>query len=434
MPPTYSGNAATSLPNMQSPEVEVMRGAVHGGEGSPSTSEGSAIAPQTAGSQRKVDKQSLDYILRSGLAGGLAGCAVRTMYLKHTAILTVTPLQAKTLVGPLDRVKILFQASNPQFAKYTGSWFGVIRAMRDINQQDGLRGLFRGHSATLLRIFPYAAIKFLAYEQIRSFVIRDKSQETPVRRLVSGSLAGITSVFFTYPLEVIRVRLAFETKHDSKSSFIRICKQIYHERPSTPYSMVHPATTTAPSSTSASLPTRAAASTLAATSSTIQAVTPRSGLANFYRGFSPTLLGMLPYAGMSFLTHDTVGDWLRHPSIARWTTVSNPSISSASTRNVDHQSSRPRLTNAAELVSGALAGLVSQTSSYPLEVIRRRMQVGGAVGDGHRLRMGETIRRIWVERGVQGFFVGLSIGYLKVVPMVAVSFWVYERTKLALGI
>ena len=331
-------------------------------------------------------------------------------------------------------MKILFQASNPQFAQYTGSWFGVVRAMRDINQQEGLRGLFRGHSATLLRIFPYAAIKFLAYEQIRSFVIRDHSQETPVRRLVSGSLAGITSVFFTYPLEVIRVRLAFETKHDSKSSFTRICKQIYHERPSASYSTIHPSTSTSTSSTNASLPTRAAASTLAATSSTIQAVTPRSGLANFYRGFSPTLLGMLPYAGMSFLTHDTVGDWLRQPSVARWTTVPQANTSSAPTRNNDHQNSRPRLTNAAELVSGALAGLVSQTSSYPLEVIRRRMQVGGAVGDGRRLRIGEMVRRIWVERGVQGFFVGLSIGYLKVVPMVAVSFWVYERTKISLGI
>jgi solute carrier family 25 protein 16 len=30
--------------------------------------------------------------------------------------------------------------------------------------------------------------------------------------------------------------------------------------------------------------------------------------------------------------------------------------------------------------------------------------------------------------------VGLSIGYVKVVPMVAVSFWVYERGKGWLGI
>ncbi|KAH0536177.1 coenzyme A transporter, partial [Trichoglossum hirsutum] len=96
---------------------------------------------------------------------------------------------AKTLVAPLDRVKILFQTSNPQFHSYANHPFGVVRAMNIIYHQDGSRGLFRGHSATLLRIFPYAAVKFLAYEQFRAVFIPDKQHETPWRRLISGSLA-----------------------------------------------------------------------------------------------------------------------------------------------------------------------------------------------------------------------------------------------------
>jgi solute carrier family 25 protein 16 len=331
--------------------------------------------------------------------------------------------QAKTIVGPLDRVKILFQASNPQFAKYTGSWFGAATAIRDINRQEGARGLFKGHSATLLRIFPYAAIKFLAYEQIRALVIPSHEKETPFRRLISGSMAGITSVFFTYPLEVIRVRLAFETKqqqqeYGSRSSLRRICRQIYNEQYG---ANVRPAPAASSSST---------------VSAAVQNVTPRYGLANFYRGFSPTLLGMLPYAGMSFLTHDTVGDWLRSSSLAPYTTLHSPDTSSpsdsTSTKSIPYR--RTQLTASAELFSGALAGVVSQTASYPLEVIRRRMQVGGAVGDGHRLSIPETVRRIWLEKGFRGFWVGLTIGYMKVVPMVATSFFVYERGKWWLGI
>jgi solute carrier family 25 protein 16 len=62
------------------------------------------------------------------------------------------------------------------------------------------------------------------------------------------------------------------------------------------------------------------------------------------------------------------------------------------------------------------------------------MQVGGAAGDGHRLNMAETARKIWLERGFRGFWVGLTIGYMKVVPMVATSFFVYERMKWYLGI
>ena len=288
--------------------------------------------------------------------------------------------------------------------------------MRDINRQDGLRGLFRGHSATLLRVFPYAGIKFLAYEQIRAVIIPDKAHETSARRFVSGSLAGITSVFFTYPLEVIRVRLAFETKRDSRSSFMRICRQIYHEHPPEPQSLV-------------------GRSSVAAVANVAQQAVPRSGIANFYRGFSPTLLGMLPYAGMSFLTHDTIGDFFRSPALAPYTVLrSTATAATPPTESNKKAYARSQLNAPAELASGAIAGLVSQTASYPLEVIRRRMQVGGAVGDGHRLTITETARRIFLERGFKGFFVGLTIGYVKVVPMVATSFYVYERSKWLLGI
>lgn len=288
--------------------------------------------------------------------------------------------------------------------------------MQGIYKSEGSLGLFRGHSATLLRIFPYAAIKFVAYEQIRSALIQRPEQETPFRRLISGSLAGVTSVFFTYPLEVMRVRLAFETRKDSRSSLFSIIKRIYNERPHPPPTI--PA--------SASPPVQAPHILAKSATDATQAITQRAGLANFYRGFSATIMGMIPYAGVSFLTHDTAGDLLRYPLIARWTTMPRPAGYP--------ENKRVPLRSWAELFSGGMAGLVSQTASYPLEVIRRRMQVGGAVGDGHRLRVAETALLIFRERGIRGFWVGLTIGYVKVVPMVAVSFYIYERGKSWLGI
>ncbi|KAL1887922.1 coenzyme A transporter [Ceratocystis pirilliformis] len=339
----------------------------------------SASTPATitaVASRKPQNKHSIDYVWRSGVAGGMAGCA------------------AKTIVAPLDRVKILFQANSPQFAKYAGSWVGVADAMKQIHHVEGPSGLFRGHSATLLRIFPYAAIKFLAYEQIRAIIITSPEKETHLRRLVSGSLAGVTSVFFTYPLELIRVRLAFETKRDGRSTLRTICRQIHSE-------------------------------SMAGVGTASSAIF-KSGITNFYRGFAPTLIGMLPYAGVSFLTHDTMGDILRSTPLAPYTTLPRPS--NAPPEN------KPPLRSWAELLSGGISGMVSQTSAYPLEVIRRRMQVGGAVGDGHRSSISETVAVILKERGFKGFFVGLTIGYVKVVPMVAVSFYTYERFKMWLGI
>ncbi|KAI8956387.1 mitochondrial carrier domain-containing protein [Xylaria longipes] len=356
-----------------------------------------AVAEAAAGQGRKKpNKHSIDYMMRSFVAGGLAGCA------------------AKTTVAPLDRVKILFQTSNPQFAKYTGSWAGLGRALSDIYAHNGIVGLFRGHSATLLKIYPYAAIKFVAYEQYRALIIGARHQETWLRRFSAGALAGVTSVLFTYPLEIIRVRLAFETGVHS-SSLANICKKIYHEHPLPK----HPPTV----AHSSSAVVRGVAG---AATTTAQAVAPRSGIVNFYRGFSTTMLGMIPYAGMSFLTHDTVGDVFRSSLLRKHATLPQPA-------NAPADKSAP-LRAWAELTAGGISGAVSQTLSYPLEVIRRRMQVAGAVGDGHRLRIAETAGIIFKERGFSGFFVGLSIGYIKIIPLAAVSFYTYERTKTMLGI
>ncbi|KAL4913620.1 mitochondrial carrier domain-containing protein, partial [Aspergillus aurantiobrunneus] len=306
-------------------------------------------------SKSNQDSRNLDTVLQNGLAGGVAGCA------------------AKTVVAPLDRIRILFQTSHPHFSQYLTRWNGLIKATRDIQRTYGISALFKGHSASLVRVFPYAGINFLAYEQFRAAIIISPEKETPLRRFLCGSMAGATSTFVTYPLELIRTRLAFETVQKNPSTWLRISRNIYFEGGS-------------------------------------------GNLSSLYRGISPTMLGILPYAGTSFLTHDLMRDWLRSPDLAPFA--------------LETQSST-KLTALAQLSCGAVAGIVAQTVSYPIDVIRRRMQVGSVVGAP--LGIIQTARRIFLERGVRGFYVGLTIGYAKMAPMVATSFYVYDRTKRALS-
>jgi len=315
--------------------------------------------------------RTADKVIRSGIAGGVAGCV------------------AKTVVAPLDRVKILFQASNPEYQKYAGTWSGAFRAGAQIYKDSGTLGLFQGHSATLLRIFPYAAIKFLAYDEVRHILMPTRAQETNIRRFSAGAISGAVSVFFTYPLELLRVRMAFHTIHSTASgssparpSFLHTARFIYSEG----------APQLTPSRT-----TRDLFHTLP--------------LLKFYRGFTVSLVGIVPYAGTAFLTWDYL----------RATLVVSPD-------------GRPRATPMADLGIGALAGALAQTVSYPFEVVRRRMQIGGLTQPGRWLRWGETVRAIWARGGPQGFFVGLSIGYLKIVPMNAVSFAVWQGMKRLLDV
>src|SRR6266550_688288 len=118
-----------------------------------------------------------------------------------------------------------------------------------------------------------------------------RQQETNVRRFAAGaisgkpylcfkfniliSILGSISVVFTYPLDLIRVRMAFITKASVKSArptFAQAIQQIYKEGSNVP-----------------------------STQKTSPGLFHRFPLLKFYRGFSVTLVGMVPYAGMSFL-------------------------------------------------------------------------------------------------------------------------------------
>jgi solute carrier family 25 (mitochondrial carrier protein), member 16 len=145
-------------------------------------------------SSKREKSQTPGYIVRSLVAGGLAGCAVLSLI----SCRAPSNLQAKTLVAPLDRIKILFQTGNPQFKIYSGSIKGTFRGLVHIWSTSGIWGLYQGNSATLLRVFPYASIKFVAYDQIRDHLIPTQDEEVWYRRLAAGSLAGtylITNVY-----------------------------------------------------------------------------------------------------------------------------------------------------------------------------------------------------------------------------------------------
>jgi len=206
---------------------------------------------------------------------------------------------------------------------------------------------------------------------------------------ITSFLKGAISVFFTYPLELLRVRMAFDTIHNSASgkpvrpSCLRTARLIFTE--GSPQLSAAPIT---------------------------RELFHSFPLLKFYRGFTVSLAGIVPYAGTAFLT---------------WGYLRATFIPVA-------PNGRPQATPLADLGIGALSGVLAQTVSYPFEVVRRRMQVGGLTSPGHWLRWGETVRAIWTRGGARGFFVGLSIGYLKIVPMNAVSFAVWQGMKRLLDL
>lgn len=84
------------------------------------------------------------------------------------------------------------------------------------------------------------------------------------------------------------------------------------------------------------------------------------------------------------------------------------------------------------LLFGACAGLIGQSASYPLDVVRRRMQTAGVMGHTYSsilLTMQEIIRE---EGLIRGLYKGLSMNWVKGPIAVGISFTTFDLTQILL--
>jgi len=84
-----------------------------------------------------------------------------------------------------------------------------------------------------------------------------------------------------------------------------------------------------------------------------------------------------------------------------------------------------------KLSCGAMAGSVAQTGTYPLDVVRCRLQMKGASGELFKYNSTWHAFNIIVNtEGIRGLrFKGMWPNLLKVAPTVGIQFAVYEVTK-----
>ncbi|XP_062319306.1 graves disease carrier protein [Osmerus eperlanus] len=295
------------------------------------------------------------YWVRSFVAGGVAGCC------------------AKSTIAPLDRVKILLQAHNPHYKD-----LGVVATLRAVPKKEGYLGLYKGNGAMMVRIFPYGAIQFMAFDNYKKWLSKQLGISGHIHRLMAGSMAGMTAVICTYPLDVIRARLAFQVKgHHRYTGIGNAFQTIYLKE---------------------------------------------GGIPGFYRGLIPTLIGMAPYAGFSFFTFGTLKSLgLAHfPELLGRPSSDNPEVLVLKTH--------------INLLCGGVAGAIAQTISYPLDVARRRMQLGTVLPDSEKCRtLIKTLKYVHQQYGVKkGLYRGLSLNYIRCVPSQAVAFTTYEFMKQVL--
>ena len=141
---------------------------------------------------------------------------------------------------------------------------------------------------------------------------------THKKHFLAGSLAGATAQALTYPLDRARAVMAV-TKVGEYRNIVHV----------------------------------------------FQTIIEREGLLKLYRGFTPTMVGIIPYAGTSFSTYEM---------LKKYWTEQNKAL------GLEDQSPNPFQ----RLVSGGIAGLLGQATAYPLDIVRRRMQTATQMGVDER--------------------------------------------------
>lgn len=160
-------------------------------------------------------------------------------------------------------------------------------------------------------------------------------------------------------------------------------------------------------------------------------ISQEEGVKTLYRGFMPTILGVIPYAGITFFTYETLKKLHtgRHQTERRLGScqVRLRPLTSLNPSNAE-KTKRPQPYPHERLAFGACAGLIGQSASYPLDVVRRRMQTAGVTGWPHGTILG-TMRAIAAQEGlVRGLYKGLSMNWLKGPIAVGVSFTTFDIT------
>jgi len=121
---------------------------------------------------------------------------------------------SKTMIAPLERVKILLQTQDAnrriregKIQKYSGTTDCMLRVVRE----EGFLKLWRGNFANIVRYFPTQALNFALKDTFRKWLCPYNAKKDPWKffmgSLTSGGVAGGVSLVFVYPLDFARTRL-----------------------------------------------------------------------------------------------------------------------------------------------------------------------------------------------------------------------------------
>jgi len=254
----------------------------------------------------------------------------------------VSAAVSKTIVAPIERVKLLLQVQDAsQSIKVEDRYNGIGDCFRRVISEQGFSSLWRGNMANVIRYFPTQALNFACKDYYKTIFNPYNPKKEPgkffIGNCMSGGAAGATSLTVVYPLDFARTRLAADVGSGGDREFTGLVN-------------------------------------------CLQKIFAKEGPQGLYRGFGISVVGIIAYRAAYFGMFDT-GKMMFFPDaknaniFAMWAFAQVVTVS---------------------------AGILS----YPLDTVRRRLMMDSGRAEKMYNGTLDCFKRIAADEGPKAFFKG----------------------------
>lgn len=254
----------------------------------------------------------------------------------------VSAAVSKTVVAPIERVKLLLQVQDASSSiKAEDRYNGIGDCFRRVAKEQGVAAFWRGNLANVIRYFPTQALNFAFKDFYKKIFNPYNPKKEPVKFFVgnclSGGAAGATSLTVVYPLDFARTRLAADVGSGGEREFNGLVD-------------------------------------------CLRKIFVKDGPQGLYRGFAISVVGIIAYRAAYFGMFDT-GKMMFFPDakkanvFAMWAFAQVVTVS---------------------------AGILS----YPLDTVRRRLMMDSGRAEKMYNGTFDCFRRIAADEGSKAFFKG----------------------------
>ncbi|CAG8570498.1 1559_t:CDS:2 [Ambispora gerdemannii] len=287
----------------------------------------------------------------------------------------------RMVVSPLDVVKIRLQLQADTIKRemivakeIQKKYNGMFHAFSLIAREEGILSLWKGNLSAQYLYLTYGSVQFLTYHEL----VKLSSSETMQNILPENAWSFVNGAACGTVASVTTypfdlLRTRFAAQGNSKK-----------------YKTVGQA---------------------------IKRIYTDEGLRGFYRGVSPTVLQIIPYMGIMFGVRD----------------ITKKKIQALGEKGGHLYN----LTSFQDTISGAIAGIISKSGVFPMDVVRKRMQIQGPNISNYIILNIPTYGSTWLHclleiantEGFRGLYKGITPAIVKAAPSSAVTFFVYGQMQ-----